>query len=217
MLRICSLLVLALLAQPAAAEALRGRGKAVDGDTLTLRGQTLRLYGIDAPERGQGCTRADGRGWDCGGWARDRLAALLAEGPIACTARERDRYGRIVARCEGPRGDIAAALVAEGAAFAYRRYAQDYVDAEKRAAIAGIGLWQGEAERPDLHRATTAPPPQAPPGRCAIKGNISANGRIYHLPGSRSYDETRIDTRRGERWFCSEAEARAAGWRRAGG
>jgi len=53
----------------------------------------------------------------------------------------------------------------------------------------------------------------APAGDCRIKGNISDRGRIYHLPGSESYDRTKIDTARGERWFCTEAEARAAGWR----
>ena len=52
-----------------------------------------------------------------------------------------------------------------------------------------------------------------PPGRCLIKGNISQNGRIYHVPGSASYDVTKIDESAGERWFCSEAEALAAGWR----
>ena len=53
---------------------------------------------------------------------------------------------------------------------------------------------------------------------CAIKGNISRSGaRIYHVPGSPSYDATQIDEARGERWFCSEAEARAAGWRAPGG
>jgi endonuclease YncB( thermonuclease family) len=50
--------------------------------------------------------------------------------------------------------------------------------------------------------------------RCLIKGNISSNGdRIYHVPGSTWYEKTRIDTRKGERWFCSEEEARDAGWR----
>ncbi|MFO0227392.1 MAG: thermonuclease family protein, partial [Gammaproteobacteria bacterium] len=39
------------------------------------------------------------------------------------------------------------------------------------------------------------------------------NGRIYHLPGGAYYARTRIDESRGERWFCSESEARAAGWR----
>ena len=48
---------------------------------------------------------------------------------------------------------------------------------------------------------------------CRIKGNISDNGKIYHVPGSRSYDAASIDTSRGERWFCTEEEAIAAGWR----
>jgi endonuclease YncB( thermonuclease family) len=61
---------------------------------------------------------------------------------------------------------------------------------------------------------TSAPPmSQAPRPGCDIKGNISGNGRIYHLPGGAYYARTRIDESRGERWFCSESEARAAGWR----
>ena len=57
--------------------------------------------------------------------------------------------------------------------------------------------------------ANTRPPRE----NCLIKGNIGASGRIYHVPGSDSYDKTRIDEASGERWFCTEAEARAAGWR----
>lgn len=53
-------------------------------------------------------------------------------------------------------------------------------------------------------------------GECAIKGNISytTGEKIYHLPGMRFYDDTVIDTSAGERWFCTEAEAVSAGWRR---
>jgi len=52
------------------------------------------------------------------------------------------------------------------------------------------------------------------PAGCSIKGNIGRSGeRIYHLPGQPSYAATRISPERGERWFCSEAEAEAAGWR----
>lgn len=55
---------------------------------------------------------------------------------------------------------------------------------------------------------------QDKPG-CLIKGNVSTSGeRIYHVPGGAFYNATVIDPKRGERWFCSEAEARAAGWRR---
>ena len=49
---------------------------------------------------------------------------------------------------------------------------------------------------------------------CRIKGNISGNGnKVYHVPGSRFYAQTEIETAAGERWFCTEEEAVAAGWR----
>ncbi len=52
-------------------------------------------------------------------------------------------------------------------------------------------------------------------GGCNIKGNVSTKGeRIYHVPGQKYYNDTVIQSSHGERWFCSEAEARAAGWRR---
>lgn len=53
---------------------------------------------------------------------------------------------------------------------------------------------------------------------CRIKGNISIDTgeRIYHVPGQKYYTSTRIDHAYGERWFCSEAEAKSAGWRRSG-
>jgi len=50
---------------------------------------------------------------------------------------------------------------------------------------------------------------------CLIKGNISSSGeKIYHVPGGSYYDRTVIDESKGERWFCSEQEAQAAGWRK---
>jgi hypothetical protein len=59
--------------------------------------------------------------------------------------------------------------------------------------------------------------PGAAPRACLIKGNISIDTgeRIYHVPGQEYYEPTRILPRYGERWFCSEADARAAGWRKA--
>lgn len=56
----------------------------------------------------------------------------------------------------------------------------------------------------------------SPPQGCAIKGNVSydTGERIYHVPGGQFYNATVIDPRYGERWFCTEAEARANGWRR---
>jgi hypothetical protein len=107
-------------------------------------------------------------------------------------------------------------LVAAGYARAYLRYSDRYLETEKAAVVTGRGIFGSDMAAPEDHRAAARPAPtQAAPGDCAIKGNISSNGRIYHLPGQENYADTRINPARGERWFCTEAEARAAGWRRA--
>jgi hypothetical protein len=63
----------------------------------------------------------------------------------------------------------------------------------------------------------TLVPRQVYDAACDVKGNISINTgeRIYHVPGQEYYLQTKISPQHGERWFCSEAEARAAGWRKA--
>jgi endonuclease YncB( thermonuclease family) len=214
------LLVLCLvIATPAVAETLTGRARAVDGDTLEIAGDTVRIFGIDAPEHGQTCAREDGSGWDCGSWAAKELARRLRGTRVTCEGGERDRYGRLVATCTAGGEDVAEGLVRDGVAFAYLKYSQRYLADEKQAAVAGAGLWQGRAARPEDFRAEAAAALQASaaavPGGCAIKGNISASGQIYHLPGQEDHAATRISAAKGERWFCSEAEAQAAGWRRA--
>jgi endonuclease YncB( thermonuclease family) len=208
-----------LPALPAGAEMLTGRARAVDGDTLEIAGDTVRLAGIDAPEHGQVCERADGSAWDCGGWAAKELARRVLGVTLSCDGAGRDRYGRLLAICAADGADLADGLVRDGAAFAYLKYSRRYLAAEKQAAVAGVGLWQGRSARPEDYRAEVAAVAQASaaagPEGCAIKGNISASGHIYHLPGQADYDATRISAGKGERWFCSEAEAQAAGWRRA--
>jgi hypothetical protein len=82
-------------------------------------------------------------------------------------------------------------------------------------AIVAAGL--GAAGALALTGGGHAPSNSATPGQtCNIKGNISVSTgeRIYHMPGQTYYSDTKIDARFGERWFCSEGEARAAGWRR---
>jgi hypothetical protein len=90
------------------------------------------------------------------------------------------------------------------------------VPEENAARAAGRGLWQTTFETPWDHRAHRweAAVQEAPQG-CPIKGNISKDGKkIYHTPwGSQWYERTMITESQGERWFCDEAEALAAGWR----
>jgi len=191
-----------------------GRVEVVDADTLRVGGETVRLFGIDAPEIGQPCQRG-GRSFDCGRWASDAVERAYAGKRAICDDRGRDRYGRQISKCAVGGVDIGETLVASGLAEAFRRYSTDYVDAEKRAIAAGRGIWATEMESPADHRRAAAATRSVGSNGCRIKGNVSSNGRIYHLPGQEHYDRTRISPERGERWFCSEAEARAAGWRRA--
>ncbi len=209
-------LALGLLAAPAAA--VEGAARVIDGDTLEIGGTRVRLFGIDAPERSQICTRDDGRTWPCGRWAQQALEGLIGRAPVSCAGRGTDRFGRLVAVCRAGGRDLGEAMVAAGAALAYTAFASDYFEAEKTAMFAGRGLWSGPVVRPEDHRAAargSRPAPALAEGDCRIKGNVSAQGRIYHLPGQRDYDRVRIRPDLGQRWFCTEAEARAAGWRRA--
>ena len=109
-------------------------------------------------------------------------------------------------------------MVEQGWAVAYRKYSTDYVSHEAAAKAARRGVWRGEFVEPSRWRRRARLEAAAPSGTgdCRIKGNISRQGmRIYHVPGGPSYANTRIDEAKGERWFCTGPEARAAGWRRA--
>jgi endonuclease YncB( thermonuclease family) len=192
-----------------------GTASVADGDTLDIGPIRIRLHGIDAPEAGQTCRWPNGRSWQCGTAAMNRLAELVEGRQVECTPRDRDAYGRIVAACRVNGLDINATLVSEGLARAFVRYSDDFVAEEAAAKMAGLGIWRGEAEAPWDYRARSwERAAEAAPGGCPIKGNISRNGeRIYHTPWSPWYSRTRIDEASGERWFCDEAEAIAAGWR----
>jgi endonuclease YncB( thermonuclease family) len=207
-------LALVLLALPAAAGEIRGAARVTDGDTLAIGAAHVRLHGIDAPEAGQSCALRGGGAWDCGAAAEARLRALVQGREVRCVPEELDGYGRVVARCWADGADVGARLVAEGLARAYARYSADYVAVEADARGRRLGLWQGPAEAPwDYRQGFVA---AAGANGCRIKGNVTKRGRIYHLPGTPSYERTRINPRRGEAWFCDEAAARAAGFRKAG-
>lgn len=199
------------------AQQIIGRAEVIDGDGLQLGDITIRLFGIDAPEGRQHCRR-EGRRWPCGEESARRLHELVDGRTVTCLPRDVDSYGRIVAVCRADGVDVADAMARSGLALAYRRFSDDYVPAEQAARSRRAGVWAGEFLPPWEWRASRQRQDTASQGRpqagCTIKGNISRGGnRIYHVPGSPSYDATVIDPRRGERWFCSEDEARDAGWR----
>ncbi len=201
-----------LLCAFAARAELSGPARVIDGDTLQIGETRIRLHGIDAPEAAQDCRTAQGFPLACGAAATTALRDMTKGLLVVCTARDIDRYGRTVARCTANGGDLGRQMVAGGLAVAYRRYSIDYVADEEAAKARGLGFWSANMQNPADYRAGKAAVTSLPDG-CIIKGNISSGGQIYHLPGQENYADTRISTAKGERWFCSEAEARAAGWR----
>lgn len=181
----------------------------VDGDTFDLDGTRIRIDGIDAPEYGQKCGSRD-----CGVEALEALDNLIHSGPINCQSMGDDGYGRVIGKCVVAGQDIGARLVSDGFAYAFVKYSTDYVAEEESARSRGLGVWRGDYQRPWDYRAEKwASSEQTSLNGCPIKGNISENGQIYHAPWSPWYTKTRISEGKGERWFCSEAEAVEAGWR----
>lgn len=124
--------------------------RVIDGDTLHTQDEKIRLAGIDAPELSQTCRDGSAREWSCGQAAKERLAALVSQGSVTCSARGQDRYGRTLAVCAaGSEADLGAALVRDGYAVNYDRYTSDYAAAESEARAARRGIWQGAFERPE--------------------------------------------------------------------
>lgn len=141
---ILPLLAALLLAAPAAAQFVTGIATVTDGDSMRVDGERIRLYGVAAPEIDRTCPIAGGREWKCGIVSRDFLTAMAALGPVYCEGIERDQYGRLLAICDAYDGrSINEEMVRSGMAWAFTRYADDYLPEEREARAAGIGVWQG--------------------------------------------------------------------------
>ena len=193
-----------------------GQIKVVDADTIIVNNEKIRLYGIDAPETKQYCY-IEKEAWPCGKQATEYLKNLLKDispPSLYCEISSKDRYGRSIGVCYIEDKNINSNLVESGWALAYQQYSKDYINVEKLASKKKIGIWQGEFIEPWNWRKGMRIK-QVKKIRCQIKGNISSNGeKIYHVPNSKNYLKTKISTSKGERWFCSEKEAKANGWRK---
>lgn len=218
-----------------AAEPIRGTPRIVDGDTLAIGDTKIRLEGIDAPESDQVCLDRNSAKWNCGIVARDRLIQHVDGRPIECMPTGTDRYTRTLAVCRLGEENLNAWMVREGFALAFAKYSTAYVGEEAEARKAQRGLWNGAfiapwdwrhrdkgtvvlgalsvpitAQAQLLEPASAA---GAPSPNCLIKGNVNRQGeRIYHMPGGLNYAKVNMAAP-GKRWFCTEDEAEAAGWR----
>ena len=125
-----------------------GTASVIDGDTIEIHGQRIRLFGVDAPESRQTCVDAAGRAWRCGQRAALEPADLVGRTTIHCEQRDRDRYRRIVARCSKGGEDLGRWMVGRGWAVASRGYSNDYIRDENAAQRANRGIWASRFEMP---------------------------------------------------------------------
>jgi endonuclease YncB( thermonuclease family) len=199
----------------------------VDGDTIVVSlltngaDLTVRYIGIDTPE--------STREHECYGieaFNHNKGLVLNKRVGLERDTRETDDFGRLLRYVWLDGELINETLVREGyaesVAYPPDTARQPQLDAAEDAArAAGAGIW---GPGPCTPAPTAVPPATVAAGVCdysgtlepVIKGNIASDGeKIYHVPGQQGYDETRINEAAGERWFCTEAEALAAGWRKA--
>jgi endonuclease YncB( thermonuclease family) len=192
-----------------------GRASVVAGDTLRVSGTTVRLFGIEAPERGQLCGR-DGSKWRCAEAAQSALLKVVSAPSVRCRLSGTDKAGYAHGTCAIESVDIGAELVRQGFVFAEGGVSGRYRGQESEARTAKAGMWAGAIDRPAEIRAKAWEDARrrAPDG-CPIKGQVTGVERVYVLPGTPSYERVRVQPARGDRWFCTEQDAASAGFKAA--
>lgn len=136
-----------------------GRASVIDGDTIEIDGQRIRLHGIDAPESAQVCSSANGKPYRCGKDAAFALDSFLAASrPTRCVEMDRDRYKRVVAECFRADGaNVNAWMVRQGHAVDWVRYSKGrYSGEQAEAKREALGVWSGPFEMPCSYRAMKA-------------------------------------------------------------
>lgn len=185
--------------------------RVIDGDTIELAsGDRVRYIGVNTPE-----TVHPNKAVECFGQEASSYNKQLIEGKwvrLEKDISDQDKYGRSLRYVYLNDQLVNLALVENGYAEVVTyppdvKFADDFLAAQTEARNEGRGLWS--ACGPQV---LTVPDNDL----CIIKGNISLSGeKIFHVPSCDYYNQTVISIDKGERWFCSEAEALSAGWRKA--
>ena len=143
-----------MLILPAAAQentepsVITGRAAVLEGDTIEINGQVIRLHGIDAPQHRQTCRDRRGAVYRCGLKSKTALDLFLWSNEISCHILSSDKYGRKLANCSLGQVDVADWLVRQGHALAFKKYSYVYINAENEARKAKRGLWSGKFRMP---------------------------------------------------------------------
>ena len=133
------------------AESIKGRATIIDGDTIRIGKNKIRLYGIDAPEINQTCT-INKIIWECGLDSSQALENMISEKEVQCEIVDIDRYKRFVAKCFVKNINLNQYMVQNGWAVAYRYYSDDFIKNEEIAKKNKAGIWQGKFLDPYLFR-----------------------------------------------------------------
>ena len=151
-----------------------GTASVIDADTIEIRGERIRLVGVDAPESGQKCRSASAEFVRCGSIAANALDAWINRNPVTCDIEGKDRYGRALAECRVRGKSMQEWLVLNGYAVAYRSYSTAYVPAELKARKAKAGVWAGDFVAPwDWRQGLRLPGEK--PTKAMISGKFASN------------------------------------------
>lgn len=189
-----------------------------DGDTIQIGNIVYNLAGIDAPELGQVCD-AHGNLQRCGLSAAYQLRKMLDLGKtsLKCQRLEGEKSGSAaVASCALGEEDVSLAMLQGGHAVAKRDAPPNYVAAETQANEAGLGIWGSKFVPPAEWRQGIRLAVEDKEGHeaCVIKGISEKGRRLYFGPLDDVYDKIDVAASPEGRTFCTEEEARLAGWRR---
>ena len=140
--------LLFMAAAASAAPRIQGTASVIDGDTIEIRGERIRLDAIDAPESSQPCLDAAGKRFRCGQKSAFALADMIGRSVVSCEPKGRDRYKRVIAVCFKGETNLNAWMVTKGWAVAFRKYGNDNIREEDEARLAGRGIWAGLFDMP---------------------------------------------------------------------
>ena len=153
LLLVAAMLLLGKQKQISPATRVAGAARVIDGDTLAIGERSIRILGIDAPERDQTCQDTAGQTWHCGEDARHALAHVARQ-QVSCHVARQDRYGRDLARCATGGTDLVEWLVRKGWAIPAGDEQDRYRAARREAEASRTGIWAGSFMPPgDWRRA----------------------------------------------------------------